>query len=194
MGMVGWSWNAGGCCGFSSEERNDVADVAFLDAITEQVSERTCGAEVLAAGFSAGGMMTHRWGCESDIPDALLPAAGPVMVDQCEGEPKPIRHYHGTEDPTVPIEGGASPRNSMDYRSADASMEFWRVRNACTDAEPTIVEDGDVVCQQWDCAARTELCEVVGWGHQWPGGSNRAPGQHDATRDGYAWFQDTLDL
>lgn len=188
------AWNAGGCCGFSGEERNAVEDVAFLDALTEQVSQRTCGAEVLASGYSAGGMMVHRWGCESDVPDAVMPVAGPLMVDTCEGEPKPIRHYHGTEDPTVPIEGGPSRRNTMDYRSAEESLAIWRVRNECSDAEPTVFEDGDVVCQQWDCAARTELCEVVGWDHRWPGGVNRQAGEHDATREGSAWFRDVYDL
>ena len=188
------SWNAGYCCAIAREDARDIDDVGNLDELARTVRERTCGTEVLASGFSNGGMMVHRWACQGTQVDAVLPAAGMLMEDQaCNGPPVPIRHYHGLADETVPFEGGTSQRGLADYPSVEDAMAVWRQRNQCTDTVETF-EIGDTTCQSWDCdGASTELCTLSGFGHLWPGGANRGPNQTDATTDGYAWFREPFE-
>jgi polyhydroxybutyrate depolymerase len=184
------SWNAGECCLVAAEGRRAIDDVGYLEELARTVKERTCGAEHLVGGFSNGGMMAHRWACEGKEVDAVMPSAGPLWLTEaeCQGPPVPIRHYHGSNDTTVPFEGGQSARGRVVYPSIDASMEIWRNRNGCSTEEPEVVVDGDTTCRIWSCDVPTETCLIQGMGHQWPGGANRGPLQHDATVDGYAWF------
>lgn len=191
---LGWParfWNAGDCCGSAREARKDRADVEFLEDLVDQLSPRVCGDRVLATGFSNGGMMAHRWACEGERVDALVPVAGPLMTQECAGEPVPILHVHGTADTVVPARGGR-PRSSVDasYPSVEASMRVWRERNQCTDAPPEVTRYGRATnCQRWDCAVTTELCLIEGWHHAWPGGRNTAA-DVDLTRYLYSWFEE----
>ena len=184
------SWNAGECCAFASEERKNVDDVGYLEELARTVKSRTCGTEMLVAGFSNGAMMAHRWACEGNQVDAVIPAAGPIWQDaeECR-RPVPIRQYHGTRDATVPIDGGKRGPTSPSYRSAEASIGVWQVVNECADDEPTVTTEGDTTCSAWDCAVPTELCVMEGVGHVWPGGIRRSANEHDATLDGYDRFR-----
>ena len=194
LGPLIRGWNAGDCCVNSREEKKDIDDVAYLEALAAEVSRRTCGADTLGVGFSAGAMMTHRWACEGTTLDALMPSSGPLMVPECKGEPIAIRHYHGADDPTVPPQGGLGKNESALYTSVDQTMEIWRARNNCTDEEPTVEVDGDVTCTRWSCDVATEMCIVDNWAHMYPGGSNRKSDQHDATTEGWNWFKDVRDI
>lgn len=182
---LGWplrTWNAGP--GFES----DADDVWFLDMLSREVNDRVCGRRVLATGFSNGAMMAHRWGCEGKAPpDAIAVASGPMMVDDCEGaKPTPVRHYHGTEDTVVPLQGGeGTSGRGIVFPPVSETMETWQAVNACTDAEPTTRREGDTSCAAWSCAAPTELCLIEGWPHLWPGGIRSSSTDADLTRQ--AW-------
>ncbi len=160
-------WNAGECCGNVDEPQRDAADVAFLEQLTREVSDLTCGDRVLATGFSNGGMMAHRWGCEGTEVDAVVAASGQLAwKGDCTGDPLPVRHYHGTADPKVSLE-------SEDGKlSVDETMAIWRERNACLDQPPEVTVDGPMTCSVWSCDAPTEQCLIEGWDHRWPGGGN----------------------
>ncbi|MFT4622540.1 MAG: polyhydroxybutyrate depolymerase [Myxococcota bacterium] len=193
LGFFRNSWNAGGgCCGESGGREID--DVAFLDATSALLHERVCGGKVLAAGFSAGSMMAHRWGCQGREVDAVLASSGPLMVspDSCRTPPLPVRHYHGEADQRVPYDGGYGDQAQNDFRSADATMEHWRVRNRCSTDSPRRDVDGDTTCLSWQCEVATTLCSIDGYGHAWPGGENQGASS-DATFDGWAWFQDQFE-
>ncbi|NCG22257.1 MAG: hypothetical protein GWP91_24845 [Rhodobacterales bacterium] len=195
LGFVDNVWNAGSCCGSSDEDRKDVDDVTFLDDLAVEIGSRTCGADVLAQGFSNGGMMSHRWACEGQTVDGLLPASGTLLTSKCEGVPVPIRHYHGENDPSVPYEGGMGRKEEVGIvTSVPDTMAIWRIRNKCTDDEPTVVVDGDTTCTAWSCEVPTEMCIVENWAHTYPGGRNRNGKQHDATTDGWQWFREARDL
>ncbi len=187
-------WNAGDCCGTSKDGRKEVDDVAFLDDLAAVVSERTCGSELLAVGFSNGAMMTQRWACEGSSVDALMPVAGPLLTKNCDAANTPIRYYHGTADPKVLVEGGFGDGVQIDFPSVDDTMKSWRELNGCRDDEPEVVVDGDVTCTTWQCDTHTEMCMVDKWPHTWPGGRNRTSGQHDATVDGWNWYKGIADL
>ena len=184
---LGWplrDWNAGP----AFEDGRD--DVAFLEALVGQLAPRVCGDAVLATGFSNGAMMAHRWGCEGRQIDAIAPVSGPMMVDACDGDPLPVRHYHGTDDPVVPAEGGeGTSLRDVVFRSADQSMATWRERNQCSDEAPEVTVTGDTSCSRWDCAVPTELCLIEGWGHRWPGGIHATQTDANATQAIWDWFR-----
>lgn len=185
-------WNAGDCCGNLDEEHRDSDDVGYLDALVETLAPQVCGDRVLGVGFSNGGMMAARWGCEGTNVDAIVSAAGPLLREQCPGDPIPYRHYHGMEDPIVPFEGGDAPRGRNTWPPALDGVELYKKRNLCTDAAPETFVFGPMTCTRWDCEASTELCTINGWQHAWPGGANtgRLGGDSNATIDSVAFLND----
>lgn len=175
----GWpfkEWNAGPQMGGGPD------DVVYLDLLTATARERLCGDRVLATGFSNGAMMGHRWACEGAEVDVLGVAAGPLMVEGCAGDPVPVRHYHGVLDTVVPMEGGRGDSIfDIEFPPVDATMALWRARNGCTADPPLETVDGDTTCWAWSCAVPTELCQVDGWAHLWPGGIHSDATDADAT-------------
>ncbi len=103
------SWNAGGCCG--EAESGGVDDVAFLDAVIEQMVEEYRGdpEQIYMTGYSNGGMMTYRYNCER--PDQLVGAASYAGTDYSDCKPAgavPFFQISGSEDTIVPPLGGQS--------------------------------------------------------------------------------------
>lgn len=166
------SWNAGACCGAASMDGVD--DVGFTRAIIDDLGARGCFdlSRVYATGMSNGGFMSHRLACEaSDVIAAIGPVSGVLGLDAgaCNpARPVPVIHFHGTEDPIVPYNGGGLA-SSMPVRQ---STNFWIDRNDC-DGEPEVVFDqGMVTCEtHGQCAAESSvtLCTIEGGGHCWPG-------------------------
>jgi polyhydroxybutyrate depolymerase len=176
------TWNAGSCCGTSSS--NDVDDVGFLGAALDEVLPAYCldDRRVYAAGFSNGGMLSHRLACEmSDRIAAIGSTAGTLAIPACEpSRPVPIMHTHGTDDGVVEWDGGGLGN----ARSVEDTIDTWLRLDGCTDAEPTTIHDeGDATCVAWtacDQASEVRLCTIDGGGHQWPGGEDAAPVQGTA--------------
>ncbi|MEO0604179.1 MAG: hypothetical protein AAF211_22270, partial [Myxococcota bacterium] len=153
------TWNAG------DGPDVDADDVGFLDTLVSDLRPRVCGDRTLGVGFSNGGMMAHRWACEGNQADAISSVAGPLLVDACEGPPRPVLHWHGTADKVVPVDGGRSA--GVDFPPVTDTMDTWRVRNQCAPEPRDAVTEGDTTCTVYDCAASTELCLVENWPHRW---------------------------
>jgi polyhydroxybutyrate depolymerase len=189
---LGWplrTWNADD--GFES----DADDVGFLDALSREVTDRVCGRRVLGTGFSNGSMMIHRWSCEGKVPpDAMVVSSGPLMQSECpKAVPTPLRHYHGTEDTIVPVEGGEGTSGAgIVFPSVVQTMEIWREINQCSQAEPSTTYDGDTECSAWDCVVPTELCLIQGWPHLWPGGIRSAGTDADLTFTAWQFFDSVV--
>ena len=177
------AWNAGYCCGNLDEQHRDANDVAFLDKLVKELTPRVCGDRVLAVGFSNGGMMANRWGCEGSEPDAIVAAAGPLLRSACEGEPRPFRQYHGLADRNVPFAGGEGKTGLTNFPPAIQGFESWKERNGCVDEDPEVFTFGPMTCERYPCKASTEQCTIQGWSHAWPGGRNAARLGSDATTD-----------
>ncbi len=181
------AWNAGDCCLTADEEDRDTPDVQFMEALVAELADRTCTDRVLATGFSNGAMLVHRWACQKPTVDVAVPVGGTPAWDRCVGPPIPIRHYHGTDDPIVRVDGGG-----LDDRFPPLFDAFtpWLERNRCAEADPEIARDGTLSCHIYDCAAPTEICLIDGWMHRWPGGIYAGEtGGVNATVDGWAFFQ-----
>jgi polyhydroxybutyrate depolymerase len=175
---IGNSFDAGDCCGQARDAKLD--DVAFVREIVGTVASRWCvdPKRIYATGMSNGGFMAHRLACEmSDVFAAIAPVAGVLGVapETCKpNRPMPVLHFHGTADAIVPYHGGR-PLNldiGYDFRSVADSTDAWRAIDGCAPASKVIYEQGDARCEQWDCAAGSEvtLCTIEQGGHTWPGG------------------------
>lgn len=180
-------WNSGKFDGMQGQKVRD--DVAYLDALVRKVSAEVCADRVLAAGFSSGGQMVHRWACEGTEADAVLSAAGELLVDPagCRG-PRAVRGYVGTLDKV--FDGPAL--EGSDQPSAPETIELWARINRCDPAAPPIESlEGDARCKRWQgCRASTELCVVQDFPHGWPAPWNtRKPTRCSATDEGWAWFR-----
>ncbi len=177
------TWNAGGCCG-KSAERN-VKDGPFLDEVVARVDASGCtSGRVLATGIGAGGMMAHRWACESDTPDAVLSVGGALQLPTCERKrPIPVVHYHGDLDKWMPMDGSGG------HRPVSEAQAIWGTRNGVTSWREESV--GALHCQVGESATPTRFCVVSGMSDRWPGAADAAfeveSGKPiDATADGWA--------
>ena len=183
---LGWptrTWNAG--YGFD----DDHDDVKFLDDLAADVTEKVCAGRSFATGFSNGAMMTHRWACEGKAAiEAISPVSGVLLVDDC-ARPMPVRHYHGTADKVVRVEGGkGTVLRDVSFPSVDETMAIWRGVNGCSDDPPEVTTEGDTTCTAWKCGTPTEMCLIEGWDHHWPGGIYSAKTDADATGEIWSWF------
>ncbi|MBT3220283.1 MAG: hypothetical protein HN348_14445 [Proteobacteria bacterium] len=186
---TGWirTWNGGDCCGNSSDI--DLSDMFFLEQSVAHLSRRLCIDRVLVTGISNGAMMAHKWACQGSNLDAVVPVSGTLEDDECEGDPVPIRMYHGTADPVVPYDGGQGNSVDHSFSGVDHTLGVWLERNLCSNSEPEVTVSGSVTCEEFDCAASTVLCTVEGGGHGWPGESGD-PGTENvnAGLDSWDWF------
>jgi|GEM_PF-3037263 len=165
------SWNAGACCAFGDEERDDVALLADIPkALKDVLSFNEDIVDV--AGFSNGGFFVEKLVCEQNdrIRGALNVAGGlPMKAEECEpqGEIRLVR-VHGAEDTRVPFAGGelSAGRTVLSFHE---SFAFWRSQIKCSRA-PETTQRGVASCrQQYDCPnGHMEFCEVLNGGHEWP--------------------------
>jgi polyhydroxybutyrate depolymerase len=161
------SFNAGECCGTASQENID--DLGFTRAIVADVLARACADKrrVYATGFSNGGFMSNRIGCEAaDMFVAIAPVGGASAVTSC-GVTRglPVIGFHGTADTIVPYDNGKK-----------AIMD-WVTRNACT-GSPARTTAGSSYCDTWSSCkdgAKVTFCTITGGSHLWPGDRSAIP-------------------
>ncbi|MFT4623679.1 MAG: poly(3-hydroxybutyrate) depolymerase [Myxococcota bacterium] len=187
------TWTAGdGCCG--ADERARVDDVLYLESITAELVDLLCIDRVWAVGFSAGGMMAHRWAWQGTQVDGLLAVAGTLQVMYDEGEGTvPVWHVHGAADDQIPEAGESDPEEPSPsepwwgYASVDLGIEdAWAVRNGWDGSDPEVTYKGDYDCRAYATTTATRWCTVAGLGHSWPAPD---PEFGDLATRGWAWFQ-----
>jgi len=211
---VGGHWNDGRDDDFAQSVREGVDDVAFVDAVLEDVSRSFAidPRRVYASGISNGAMFLHKLASErARRIAAIAPVAGglaePYAPRLAPAEPVSVLVVQGTDDPLVPYDGGAVARRGRGrIVSTDTALRLWAERDGCDptpvrerapDLDPT---DGCLpTLDTWSrCANGTEvaLLRLDGGGHTWPGGPRylpeRAVGKvcrdYDATRRIWEFF------
>lgn len=164
---IGASWNAGACCGDAQSQ--DVDDVGFAIALVEHMKTRACidPKRVYASGFSNGGRMSYRLGCEAaHVFAAIAPVAGTKSFPDlnntpgCEpSRPLSLIDFMGSADSRIAAQPG--------------QIAEWVAFNGCTDATPTeSYRNGEHYCMAYThCEAGTSVtyCVIDGGGHCWPG-------------------------
>lgn len=161
-------WNAGACC---DTPGSPVDDVGFTSAMIDALSQDLCvdAKRVYAAGFSNGGFLANRLGCElSDRIAAIAPVSGVTGIDLCAPpRPVPVLHFHGTSDPVVPFNGNIF----LGFIPVQQSVDEWATRSGCQGAPVQTFSNGNSTCQvSQSCQGGAEvgLCIVSGGGHDWP--------------------------
>lgn len=122
---------------------------------------------VYATGFSNGGRMSYRLGCEAaDVFAAIAPIAGTKSFPDLNNTPGCV--------PTRPLSlidfmGSADSR----IAAQPGQIAEWVALNGCTDTAPSeVYRNGEHYCVAYtQCEAETSVtyCVVDGGGHCWPG-------------------------
>jgi poly(3-hydroxybutyrate) depolymerase len=118
-------WNAGECCGQSSE--NNIDDVGYISGAVQMLVNKygINTNRVYGIGHSNGAMMTLRIMCEIGLYSAGVSISGALAIEtkSCRGaNGRKIWAIHGENDSAVPIEGGMGsgiskkyPKRSQEY-------------------------------------------------------------------------------
>ena len=146
-------WNGGTCCLFNTTIPVD--DVTYARMIVQLTRERVAIASdrVYAMGWSNGGYMVERLGCEAwDVFSGVGPDASAVVIgngyedglSKCDaafqGGHIDYIHFHGTIDITVPWIGGHDTRERLP--SALENISRWVARNGCDSVQKQTFNDG----------------------------------------------------
>ncbi len=105
--------------------------------------------KLLVAGFSAGGMLVWNLAChEGELFAGFAPMSGTFwspVPKSCPSKPVDLMHFHGTEDPIVPIIG----RAIADTRQMDVgeSFELFKRQGDFGEAKPVPAADG-LTCER----------------------------------------------
>jgi polyhydroxybutyrate depolymerase len=168
-GTNGTGWNIGPCCNTSD-------DVGFAKALVQDVAKLACidTKRVYAVGFSLGGGMVHRLGCEAaDTFAAIAPAASDLVketVDKCKpARPLTVISFRGTADTSVPYAGGLIV--SFTGLGAKETFATWAELDKCTGTPSA--EDSNGCSTYSTCAdgVQVTLCSKKNGGHE-PGNAS----------------------
>jgi polyhydroxybutyrate depolymerase len=135
-------------------------DIAFFDALLEDVSERFCidRDRVTLSGYSNGGAFANLLGClrAGQIAGiAPISSAGPPEGLACTGS-VPVMIQHGRDDDVVPLSAGIT------------SFARWSLNNFC-EAPPGDLPRG--CTEAVGCAVSTRFCLTL-FSHGWPYGTS----------------------
>lgn len=112
----------------------------YVDAVITDASARLPidTDRMMATGFSAGGMMTWNLACaRSDLFAGFAPISGTFWLEppaNCDGPIASIVHFHGDNDPTVPL-NGRPILNTHQGKVSDA-LDMYRNYGAFKAAQP----------------------------------------------------------
>ena len=125
------SWNAGSCCGSSSQQKVD--DAGFIKAILVQLKSQlpVNDSRVYAIGVSNGGMLAYSLAC--DFPEdfaAIASIAGTSVVEGCNAtRPVSVLEVHGTADEVVPYNNTTRNESVFPVPPAVDAISYWAQRD-----------------------------------------------------------------
>ena len=146
-------WNGGRCCLFNTTIPVD--DVTYARIVVAETSKLVAVAKnrVYAMGWSNGGFMAERLGCEAwDLFNGVAADASAVILgdgyedglSKCDtafqGGHIDYIHFHGTIDTVVPWIGGHDTRERLP--SVLENISRWVARNGCDQMQKQTYNDG----------------------------------------------------
>lgn len=157
-------------------------DARFVSDLIDTLQARYSidASRIYATGLSNGAHMAFVLSCEMGHRIAAVgtvAAAHQLPWSWCASRrPMPLIAFHGTADPLVPYDGGASSMAAVSFPSASGFAAHWAQRNGCGE-EPTLSEVAPDVARSVypDCpdGADVVFYSINGGGHTWPGGPTR---------------------
>ena len=169
-------WQAGGQ---NADSADPSPDVLFISDLIDELEGRynIDPARIYANGLSNGGGMSYLLGCAlSDRIAAIGSVAGAYVfpLDQCKpSRPVPMIAFHGTADPIVPYQGGASRSFDIPFPLIPQWMATRAALNGCAGVPEEIPAMGDASGLRYsNCKEGAGLVfyTINGGGHTWPGG------------------------
>ena len=157
--------------------RSAQTDIQFISDLIDQIEGKynIDPARIYVNGISMGGGMSHVLAC--GLADRIAAIGGvsgaynyPAV--QCDpSRPVPFIAFHGTEDPTIPYNGGVLQPYNITYPSIPNFIKAWAEKNQCTD-KTDVPQDGEISIMKYtNCAQNADvvLYTIIGGGHTWPG-------------------------
>lgn len=183
------SWNDGR--GTTAAARLGVDDVSFTHQVIRQIEQAfpVDRSRVYVAGFSNGGVLVQRLGCELSGEVAAIASVSGLMATSvaptCHPtRPMPAMLVAGTSDPVMPYAGGTvNSTVGGTVLSAEATVALWASLDGCQSSSRTTFGaapgDGSAVVLRTFAGCRAgssvELASVIGGVHTWPGGVQSPP-------------------
>ena len=172
---TGFDWNIPGVplVGGRAVPAGSANDVKFLSSLVGGLEHMYCvnPLAVYATGFSGGAREVSQLACDdSTLFSAVAPVSGLRHPKPCPiKRAVPIIAFHGSNDPVDPFAGNGQAHWSYSVKTAanDGAMQ-----DHCSKT-PTISKSSSVVLSTYPHCAKgsaVELYEVLGEGHEWPGG------------------------
>lgn len=150
--------------GYSGGRDRGRDEIAFFDAILDDVLERfpVDRQAVIVSGYSVGGSMTWEVACHRGGGDGIVfaPVSGAFwdpLPQRCDGGPVRLRHEHGLNDPTFPLEGRAVGDGERRQGDVRASIQIAAEASSCGEASRTVEEEGRTCEVHSDCATGGEV-------------------------------------
>lgn len=171
------AWNSGAGVGGITLNPN-VDDVGFLNAIIDTTSlyYNIDSTRLYATGFSMGGFMTNRLGCELNNRIAAIASVSGTIGNGITCSPTrvvPSCHFHGTLDQVVAYS------NDFYGNDAEALVAFWQGHDGCAatpssiDTLPHVAADTlhviHYVYPNGMYGSDVEFYKVINGQHQWLG-------------------------
>lgn len=170
------SWNAGSCCGTAALQKID--DVQFVRDMVAAIGADYCvdPDRIHSTGFSNGGYLSHRLGCEAnDLIASIAPVSGLIGVECAPGRGVAVHQSQGTVDPLVW------------YNNAASDLEEWAALNNCQIGPDVYYTRANVECIRWtqcDDDVDVEFCSLRAKGHVWVEGRF-----YDTTQENLDFFE-----
>jgi polyhydroxybutyrate depolymerase len=171
----GYDWNVPGVplVGGRAVPKGSPNDVKFLTNLVGVLEHMYCvnPMTVYATGFSGGAREVSQLACDdSKIFAAVAPVSGLRHPTPCPAtRAVPVIAFHGSADPVDPFAGKGEAYWTY---SVTTAAKDWAKQDHCAKT-PTVAKSTGVVFSSYaQCAkgAAVELYEIIGEGHEWPGG------------------------
>jgi len=177
----GFDWNVPGVPLYGGREvpEGSADDLTFLAQLVGLLEQQYCvnPTQVYATGFSGGAREASQLACDaSGLFAAIAPVSGLRRPMPCRAtRAVPVLAFHGSADPIDPFAGHGQAYWTY---SVPTAAKYWAEQNHCS-TEPststpaaTVTRTTYVGCSN---GAVVEMYELVGEGHEWPGGPTLPP-------------------
>jgi polyhydroxybutyrate depolymerase len=172
----GFDWNVPGVelTGGRKVPAGSANDVSFLTKLVGILEGKYCvnPKEVYATGFSGGARMVSQLACDdSKIFAAIAPVSGLRRPSPCPtSRAVPIIAFHGSADEVDPFAGHGEAYWTY---SVSTAAKDWAKQDKCSIKAASSTPVASVKLTAYGhckSGAAVELYEVLGEGHEWPGG------------------------
>src|ERR1022692_2468910 len=172
---TGFDWNVPGVALYGGRPvpKGAANDVIFLTSLVGVLEHQYCinPLAVYATGFSGGARMASQLACDdATIFAAVAPVSGLRHPKPCPAKRAvPVIAFHGSDDLVDPFAGNGQAYWTYSVKTA---AQDWATQDSCAKTPKVTKSTGVVESVYSSCAkgAAVELYEVMGEGHEWPGG------------------------